>query len=123
MHWAVRIARDSALELVVFNGIGAGIAVAGLLFLGGTLIPDFGFVILLESVALMLVGGALDLTTRGSIRVAVRQLNVIFRSKTPERDEELAPDQRRRLGTTAATYAVTGILLFVEAGMLTLAFV
>ncbi len=123
MHWAIKIARDSALEVVVFNGIGVGIAVVGLLLLGGGLLPDFGFVILLESVALMLVGGALDITSSGSIRVAMRQLKMVFGNRAPEREDETTPDQRRKIGTTAATYAVTGVLLFFEAGMLTLAYV
>ncbi len=123
MHWAVKVVRDSALELVVFNVIGVGIAVVGLVLLGGGLLPDFGFVILLEAVALMLIGGALDLSTTGSIRVATRQFKMIFRGNVAEKPEEQTSEERRKIGISAATYAVTGVLLFVEAGMLTLIFV
>ncbi|MDA4124620.1 MAG: hypothetical protein OK438_04115 [Thaumarchaeota archaeon] len=123
MHWAVKVGRDSALELVVFNAIAAGIALGALFILGADLLPAFGFVVLLESVALMLIGGAMDLSTTGSIRIVTRQFKMIFRGSVAEKPEEQTAEERRKIGVSAATYAVTGVLLFVEAGMLTLLFV
>ena len=123
MHWAAKVFRDSALEVVIFNGITGGIALAAFLVLRGDALSYFGFILLLVSVALMLLGGALDLTTTGSARQAVRQLRVLFRARVPELEEEFTTVQRRKVGTTAATYAVTGVLLFAEAWILTLPFV
>ena len=123
MHWAVKVARDSALEVVVFNGITVGVALGAFLVFRGDAFSYFGLVLLLFSVALMLLGGALDLTTTGSARQMTRQLRMLFRARVPELEEEFTPEQRRKLGTTAATYAVTGVLLFVESGLLALAFV
>ena len=122
MHWATKIARDSALEALVFNGIAGGLAIGALLVLGGDIVSDFGIVLLLESVALMLVGGALDLTTSGSARATVRQLRLLVRAKVPELENEVTPEQRRNVGTSAATYAITGLLLFAETGFLALAY-
>ena len=123
MHWAVKVVRDSALEVLVFNGITVGVALGAFLVFRGDAFSYFGLVILLFSVALMLLGGALDLTTTGSARQMTRQLRVLFRARVPELEEEFTPEQRRKVGTTAATYAVTGVLLFVESGLLALALV
>ena len=123
MHWAVKLVRDSALEVVVFNGITVGVALGAFLVFRGDAFSYFGLVLLLFSVALMLLGGALDLTTTGSARQMTRQLRVLFRARVPELEEVFTPEQRRKVGTTAATYAVTGVLLFVESGLLALVLV
>ena len=123
LHWAVKVVRDSTLEIVVFNGITLGISLGAFLVFRGDALSYFGLILLLFSVALMLLGGALDLTTTGSARQMTRQLRMLFRARVPELEEEFTPTQRRKVGTTAATYAVTGVLLFLEAGSLTLVFV
>ena len=123
LHWAVKLVRDSALEVLVFNGITGGISLAAFLVFRGDALSYFGFILLLLSVALMLMGGALDLSTTGSARQAVRQLKLVFRARVPELEEEFTPQQRRKVGTTAAAYAVTGVLLFAETWFLTFVFV
>jgi hypothetical protein len=119
----VKVARDSALEVVVFNAIAGAIALAAILLFQGGLLPDFGFLLLLEAVGLMLIGGALDLSNTGSARAAVKQLRILFGAKIPEAGTEFTDEQRRKVGTTAATYALTGVLLFVEAGLLALFYI
>jgi UPF0716 family protein affecting phage T7 exclusion len=111
------------MEVLVFNGTAGAVAVAAQLLLKPGLLPAFGFVLLIESVALMLVGGALDLGTATSTRATMNQLRKILGSRVVDTAEVDTVEQRQRVGRSAATYAITGVLLFVEAGLLSLVYV
>ncbi|MDA4121112.1 MAG: hypothetical protein OK404_01740 [Thaumarchaeota archaeon] len=123
MHWVAQVVKDSGLELVVFNGTAGALAVGAQILLNPGLLPAFGFAILIESVALMLVGGALDLSTATSTRATMNQLRKLLGNRIIENVELETAEQRRRVGISAATYAITGVLLFVEAGLLSLAYI
>ena len=123
MHWVAQVVKDAGMELVVFNGTAGALAVGAQILLSPGLLPAFGFAILVESVALMLVGGALDLSTASSTRVTMNQLRKLLGNRVIAPVEVDTPEQRRRVGISAATYAITGVLLFVEAGLLSLVYV
>ncbi|MBI3840584.1 MAG: hypothetical protein HY297_01275 [Thaumarchaeota archaeon] len=116
MHWAARIVTASVLELIVFNALAGGIALVLVLVFGGDIVPYYGLVMLLEAVILMLTGAALEMSTTGSARQMGKQLRILFGMRTPTTTGD-APDPRKVV-MTAATYTTTGVLLFVEAGAL-----
>jgi len=111
----------SALEFVVFNGVAAVLAAVGLLVLKldpvSNYIAAFGFVLLLESVGLMLVGGALDISTTGSARQTWRQVRMLLGAKVPA-EEGRPPPETKQIVRSAALYSLTGVLIFLEAGLL-----
>jgi hypothetical protein len=123
MHWAPKLLLDSGMEALVFNGIAGGLAVGAQLLLNPGLLPAFGFALLLESVGLMLVGGALDLSTAASTRATMKQLRRLLGGRIPDSSRELETVEDQKVGMTAATYALTGVMLFVEAGLLSLAYI
>ena len=123
MHWAAKLSRDSGSEALVFNGIAGGLAVGAQLLLNPGLLPAFGFALLIESVGLMLVGGALDLSTASSTRAMMKQLRRLLGGRIPDSVEDLTAEDGQNVGMKAATYALTGVMLFVEAGLLSLIYV
>ncbi|QQG48949.1 MAG: hypothetical protein HY247_01125 [archaeon] len=116
MHWIVRLLYTSILEVAVFSALAAGVAVGISLLFAGELVPAYGLVLLLESVILMLTGAALEMSTTGSAKVFGKQLRVLFGLKVSTSTPG-APDPKKVVGM-AGTYALTGVLLFAEAGIL-----
>lgn len=99
---------SSFKEIALFNVIGGAIALVGVLFIPVAPVDAFGFVILIESTGLMLVGGAMGVagqaTTRRITEWATRRK--IKDSETVQSD------------LAAALYAFTGGTLFAEAFVL-----
>lgn len=116
VHWIVRLLYTSILEVAVFSALAAGVAVGISLLFAGELVPAYGLVLLLESVILMLTGAALEMSTTGSAKVFGKQLRVLFGLKVSTSTPG-APDPKKVVGM-AGTYALTGVLLFAEAGIL-----
>lgn len=99
------IAATSAKEALVLNGIGVLIAFILLLFLGVSLRDSFGFIILLESTGVMLVGGALGLAGQAT----TRKITEIFLRRKVIDDSDVEKGNLR-----ATLYLITGGLLFAE---------
>lgn len=120
MHWSLDLLVTSAKEAVVFSAIGAGIAFAATLVATTTVIPAFGFVLLLEATALMLVGGALDMSSSGSSRFLTRQVRLLFGRSMPTLEPLSSGEEMRKAQFTAAIHSVTGVMLLTEAAVLAL---
>jgi len=95
-------------ETVIFNVIGAAVAFGVLVFLNIPLTASFGFIVLIESTGLMLVGGALGVAGGPSSR---KVMEFLSRRKVDPKTIETS-DAR------AALYAVTGMLLFAEGAIM-----
>jgi hypothetical protein len=115
LHWSVDLLVSTLSEAVVFSAIGAGIAIVAVLVGLGSFIPALGFVLLLESTALMIMGGALDIATSGSSTLMMRQLRMLVGRTVPPVDKTPSNEERKRSQFSAAKYSLTGVLLFVEA--------
>ena len=116
LHWLLRLATGSLMELAVFNAVAGGASLVIWLAAGWDFVPVYGLVILLESVVLMLVGGAAEMSSTGSARAMGKQLRLLFgirASATPS-----AHQDARKVVIAAATYTITGVLLFGEAALL-----
>jgi hypothetical protein len=104
MEGYTRIAFTSLREVLVFNLAGAAIALGGLFVFGIPLGDSFGFVILIESTALMLVGGALGVAGQATSR----KVTELFTRRKVSDAEVMKSDSQ------AALYALTGVVMFVE---------
>jgi len=121
LHWSVDLLTTAGKEALVFSAIGVGVAAIAVVVGFEPLVPSFGLVLLLEATGLMIIGGALDLSSSGSAKSTMRQMRTLF-GRTVQDDEKLDPaEDRKGAQLTAAKYSLTGVLLFLEA--LVLAFV
>ncbi len=104
------VAVSSLREAVLFNAIGGAVALAALLLVQIPLNDSFGFIILIESCGLMLIGGAMGIAGQATTRkitewITRRKLN----------DQELLHSD-----LAAALYALTGGILFAEVSAMSL---
>jgi hypothetical protein len=99
-------------EAVIFNVIGAAVAVGALVFFSVPLSISFGFVVLIESTGLMLIGGALGVAGGATSRKVAEFISssVLKRKYDPKSVE--SSDAK------AALYAITGMLLFAEGAVM-----
>lgn len=104
MQGYTRVAFTSIREALVFNLVGAAIALAVLLLFRIPLGDSFGFIILIESTALMLLGGALGVAGQATSR----KVTELF-TRRKLKDSEVTKND-----VQAALYALTGAVLFVE---------
>jgi hypothetical protein len=104
MEGYARIAFTSLQEVLVFNLVGAAVAVGGLFLFRIPLGDSFGFIILILSTALMLVGGALGVAGQATTR---KVTELFTRRKITDAEVTKGDSQ-------AALYTLTGIVLFVE---------
>ncbi len=120
MHWSLDILVTSAKEAAAFSVIGAAIAFVATLVAATTVISAFGFVLLLEATALMLVGGALDMSSSGSSRFLSRQVRLLFGRSVTTLAPPPSGEEGRKAQFTAAIHSVTGLMLLAEAAVLAL---
>jgi len=104
MQGYAKIAFTSLREVLIFNLAGAAIALGALFLLRIPLGDSFGFIILIESTALMLVGGALGVAGQATSR----KVTELFTRRKIKDSEVMQND------SAAALYALTGAVLFVE---------
>jgi hypothetical protein len=104
MQGYTRVALTSMRELLVFNIVGAVLALGALLLFRVPPGESFGFIILIESTALMLLGGALGVAGQAT----TRKVTELFTRRKIKDTEVIQNDVQ------AALYALTGVLLFVE---------
>ncbi len=121
MHWLASLLSTTAREALVFSAIGAAISVLPVFLMSAPFVSAYGFVLLLEATGLMIIGGALDISTAGSARFTMRQVRLFLGRESPGEDTYAPVEERRRTRMSAAKYTLTGALLFLEA--LILAFV
>ncbi len=99
---------SSFSESVVFAAICAAVALVGTFILGVSFPDGFGFVLLVVSAGLMLIGGALSFVTPGKVRVFnMLNVNVLRKQKVNMTKEDYSRSENR-----AALYSLTGVLLF-----------
>ena len=98
------IALTSLQEALLFNAAGGAIALGALFFFRVPLSDSFGFIILIESTGLMLVGGALSLAGQATTR---KVAEMFTRQKVT--DSEVSKSDLK-----AGLYALTGAMLFIE---------
>jgi hypothetical protein len=122
VHWSLDLLVSTASEAVVFSAIGAGISLLSVVAGVAPFVPALGFVLLLEATGLMIIGGALDISTSGSARSTMKQLRVLFGRSVPSEEPPLPAEERKRAQFTAAKYSLTGVLLFLEALFMAVAF-
>ena len=108
MHRYTQALITCAEEALLFNGVGAALALGGLFFFGIRLGDSFGFIILIESTGLMLVGGALGVSGQAT----TRKITEMITRKPVDPTSVAATDAR------AAVYAVTGLLMFAEGALM-----
>ncbi len=104
------VAISSVREAVLFNAIGGAVALAALLLVQIPLSDSFGFIVLIESCGLMLVGGAMGVAGQATTRKVAEW---ITRRKLSE--QELSHSD-----LVAALYALTGGILFAEVSVMSL---
>jgi hypothetical protein len=104
----------SLAENAVIAAIDAGVVAVAYLALGWGVVDTFGLVILIEAAFLMLVGGAMEFATSSSGRAF---FSFVTKRKSLPSAEELKKAEGR-----AATFALVGVLLFLEALALALIF-
>ena len=110
MHKYLEVAVSSFKEAVIFNVAGVVVAFAVLILFHISLGDSFGFIILIMSTGLMLVGGALGLAGQATTR---KLAEILTRKKVDPKTVE-ASDLK------AALYALTGIMLFAEGAIMSL---
>jgi hypothetical protein len=104
MEGYTRIAFTSLREVLIFNLAGAAIAIGGLFLFRIPLGDSFGFIILIESTALLLVGGALGVAGQAT----TRKVTELFTRRKVSDSEVVKSDFQ------AALYTLTGAVLFAE---------
>ena len=108
MHRYLEFVSSSAKEAVLFNVAGVVLALAVLLLFRIPLSESFGFIILLESTGLMLIGGALGVAGQATTRKVAEMLT----------RRKLDPGLRTGSDAKAGLYALTGIILFAEGALM-----
>jgi hypothetical protein len=102
------VVRSSVREVAWFNVLGAVVALGALLVIQIPLSDSFGFVILIESTGLMLIGGAMGVAGQATTRRVAE-----WATRRKLRDSEVTTSD-----LAAALYALTGCMLFAEAFVL-----
>ncbi len=108
MHQYASFAVSSLREAAIFNAGAALVGAAVLLLFQVPLQSSYGFILLLESTGLMLVGGALGVAGQATTR---KITEIVTRRKMDEL-------QIGKSDSKAALYALTGAFLFVEGAVL-----
>ena len=108
MHRYLDVVASCFKEAVLFNVIGAAAAVGSLVLLNISLSDSFGFIVLIESTGLMLVGGALGVAGGATARKVAEFLS---RKRLDEKSIQTSDAK-------ATLYAVTGIILFAEGALM-----
>ena len=105
-----RTAISSLGEASLISAIDLVLALVALALFRTGILAVFGLILLVESSALMLIGGAVSFTGQEGIRRLTSLLTRI----------ELKPDARdaEKSEMKAALYALTGVILFVESTVL-----
>ena len=105
-----RTAISSLGEASLISAIDLVLALVALALFRTGVLAVFGLILLVESSALMLIGGAVSFTGQEGIRRLTSLLTRI----------ELKPDARdaEKSEMKAALYALTGVILFVESTVL-----
>ncbi|MDE1853710.1 MAG: hypothetical protein KGI38_08190 [Thaumarchaeota archaeon] len=104
MKWYVDLLVASVGESALFSAGSAAAAIGGMFILGVPFLDGLGFVLLVVSAGLMLIGGALSFISPGNVKL----VNTLTKAKLNP-----GPDDYRRNRNKAALYALTGVLLFV----------
>ncbi len=112
LHRYARFTLSAFEEVLLFNLGGLGVAIGALLLFHVPLYDSFGFIILIESTGLMLVGGALGVAGQATTR---KITEILTRGK-------VKPEVVRDSDFKAGLYALTGVLLFAEGGAMALIF-
>ena len=105
-------ALSSLEEAAIFNLGGAVVALIVFFIFQVPLSASFGFIILIESTGLMLVGGALGVAGQAT----TRKITEMVLGKKPQTMDVAKSDVK------AALYAMTGALLFAEGAILAVIF-
>ena len=108
MKWYTELLVDSLGESLIFSIICAVAAVAGFFLLQVPFVDGFGFVLLIVSAGLMLVGGALSFVSPGNVKVVNALMGSFMKNRLNP-----GPDDYRNTKQKAALYSVTGVLIFV----------
>jgi hypothetical protein len=108
LHRYLQTVSYSLQEALLFNLAGLVLALVLLVFFGVQLRDSFGFILLIESAGLMLVGGALGVAGQATTR---KLSQLLTRSK----DE---PNSLASSDAKAALYALTGLMLFGEGAVM-----
>jgi hypothetical protein len=103
---------DSLKESLVFGVISLPLAYVLVLEFRLGYFDSVGFVLLLESCGLMLIGGAMDLVSAPGIR---RVVSLLGRRATVEVGAKVKPDggADAKFSSGAAVYTLTGVILFM----------
>jgi len=113
MHWVGELVIASVKETAIFTALGAGVGFGGVLILRSKFTDGFGLILLLEATALMLVGGALDLSATRSARTVANQIRALL-GRVESSHSSWTREDYKKVENSAATYALTGVLLFLE---------
>jgi hypothetical protein len=108
VHRYAEVAVSSLKEALLFNFTGVIVALGVLLLYRVPLTDSFGFIILIESTGLMLVGGALGVAGQATSRKLTEMLT---RRKVDPKTIQLSD-------LKAELYALTGVLLFAEGALM-----
>ncbi len=114
MHWYGETAFSSFKEVLGINAINVIPTFLGTAVFSAGFLAAFGLIVLVESSALMLVGGAMSFGGDPGARRAFTLLGWKRREVTRE--------DYQRAQHRAALYTTAGLMLFAEALMLALAF-
>jgi uncharacterized membrane protein YdfJ with MMPL/SSD domain len=106
----VRVAISSAEEAILISVINVIAGLIAILVFNLSIIATLGLILLVESAALMLVGGALGLGGQEGIRKLASTLTKV--------DFRISEKDLQRSEMKAAIYSLTGVLLFVESFVL-----
>ncbi len=110
LAWIRGLASSALKEATLISALNIPISGLLLLVLRFGFVETLGFVLLLEAVALMLVGGAMDLSGAASTK--------LIQSIFSKRKEEWKREEHSNLQKKAAVYSLTGVFLFAESLLL-----
>jgi len=105
MGWYRKTVVSSVVESLIFSALAAVAAFAALEGLQISFFDAFGFILLILSSGLMLVGGAMSFATPGTARV----VSLLTGKKADQTTQDFEKAQHK-----AALYALTGVILFAE---------
>lgn len=108
MHSYAQVALSSLKEALFFNLGAVIVALVVLLLFQVPVSNSFGFILLLESTGLMLIGGALGVAGQGTSRKLAELLT----------KRKLDAESASTTDLKAALYALTGMFLFVEGAVM-----
>ncbi len=106
----------STQEAALISIVDIGVALATLFLFRVAFLDDYGFILLVESAGLLLLGGGLGFAGQPGVRRIVSLTSIANRREAERPSNDKGSEKQNDV--RASVYMLTGLFLFLESGLL-----